>query len=704
MRISEIRIQNYRSFKDCSLSLSQFVCVTGENNAGKSNLLRAIDQFLTGSKLQSDDYYDPSQPIRIEITFEDVTSRDLLRVQPDHRKRIEDLLIDGRLHLVRYYERDGSSKLLCQKLMPVDSRFSDESYLDGMKGKQGTELRSYLQSVYSEYSDRFENATTQKTAKEIINQIIREFSLEQMELRDSDLPTGIPNSIKALLPESIYIPAVKDVNEEVKMKESASLGKLIGIVLNQIEGAAELEEIRRAFDNLNSLLNRIEEKDGTISDSRRLSQVKDIETKVQSYVRENFPTVNLELVVPPPALKQVFSNAQITIDDGVKTTVDMKGDGLKRSVAFALIRSYVDLRQKLGTEQTTEPCYLFLFEEPELFLHPGAQGILFDALRRLAKVHQVITTTHSPSFFSPDSTGAFIKMSKIYPTEGKPYSEAVVIDLLKNLEARDAFQLICYENNAAAFFARRVVLVEGDSDLCYFKHVARVLNPEWDFSLKNIPLIRMNGKGNAKRYIEYFKKFGLEVHAILDLDALLTEKLSDDETIIRSRASLFQFIDACIGTAACEPILSGEKIKDNTIKKWSWKERYKKLKQYANEILNGNYSVIDEEACQEIKSLFTWESEDVRKQILFSGSNPNVSSARDDLLSRLRNQNIYVLSKGILEEYYPIGVGGTDKPSRALNACSLVRTRQDIEQVCPTVISNGREILELEAIFERIFR
>ena len=87
-----------------------------------------------------------------------------------------------------------------------------------------------------------------------------------------------------------------------------------------------------------------------------------------------------------------------------------------------------------------------------------AQKILFEALENLTAEHnQVFVTTHSPMFFSPQATGTFIKVIKEYPATGKPFGKFLTINLLKEIEAKDAFQIICYENNTAAFFSNKVL-------------------------------------------------------------------------------------------------------------------------------------------------------------------------------------------------------------------------------------------------------
>lgn len=42
MKISKLKIQNYRNLTDVNIELNRVVVFIGDNNSGKSNLLRAI--------------------------------------------------------------------------------------------------------------------------------------------------------------------------------------------------------------------------------------------------------------------------------------------------------------------------------------------------------------------------------------------------------------------------------------------------------------------------------------------------------------------------------------------------------------------------------------------------------------------------------------------------------------------------------------
>ena len=144
-------------------------------------------------------------------------------------------------------------------------------------------------------------------------------------------------------------------------------------------------------------------------------------------------------------------------------------------MSFAILRSYVQLSKlQESSNIDRDNQYLFLFEEPELYLHPIAQNILFDSLNQISNRHQVVVTTHSPFFFRPDHTDVFIKMQK-RDCAPKPIARLIPIDT-SSLSDRDLFQIISYENNNSAFFARKVLLVEGDSELIALPHIALSLS------------------------------------------------------------------------------------------------------------------------------------------------------------------------------------------------------------------------------------
>lgn len=715
MKISLIDIENYRGLKKCTFNPSEFVCIIGENNAGKSTILLATSLFFSGSSIKISDYFNPENPVLIEVTFSDIEEGDLNRIAEGHRQRIQSIIEDGKLTLTRRYRPDSRSELLFTKMAPKAPNFDLVSVT--LSGARGVDVENRMVALFPNYRDRFKGVRTQKAAKEVVENIIEELPEDELEPKLSPLPTGIPESVNALLPEPIYIPAVKDLKDEVKTKESTSFGKLVSILLKSLEGTEAVQEILDSFERLHQMVNIYYEDDERIDG--RIQKLRDIESSISQYLKENFPDVNVELEIPKPALRQIFSNARILIDDGVKDIADTKGDGLKRSLTFALLRAYVEHSRILKEEEKQRQIesenikegeseleinlqsYVFLFEEPELFLHPNAQKILFDALERLTQLgHHVFTTTHSPLFFSPKSTNTFARIKKVYPDSGVPYGELTSIDLLGNVNLRDAFQVICYENNAAAFFSKKVLLVEGVSDYIYVKEIAKRLNEKWSFDFNNIPIIQIDGKSNVKKFVDFYKIFEIEVFVLLDADAMIEgfEKFEVPDKVKQQRVKLFETLDEIAEQRIIKAVTTKAKIKELT-RRFTWRERYENLKVLAKKVAEG--IVLNEEEILSIEFLFSDETHNIRRQV-FTDDTIQIEG-KDNLICALMEYNIFVLSKGAIESYYPIGVSGADKPSKALSAIRIINEMEGDLNFLPKIKHEGVDKCELSLIFNRIF-
>lgn len=715
MHISSIKIKNYRGIKSDELDTSIFTCVIGENNAGKSTILLATSLFFSGSSLSKSDFHDEDEPIEIELTFSEINDGDINRLSPDHRDRIKEILVEDKLTLTRLYNTDGKSDLLCSRLAPKEGKYSKDVVGAIMKGKKGKEISQSVIEILPQHTEKFEGLTTQKDVFAKLDEVVAELPTEQKEIKLAPLPTGIENSVKILLPEPIYIAAVKDLKDDIKSKESATFGKLLSILMRFLESSEHFERITDSFDDLHKLLNVVREAE-QITDNR-IEKLQDIEKQIGSFLSENFPKSKIEIEIPKPELKQVFTNARLLIDDGVRDIIETKGDGIKRAVTFALLRTFVEQykeqrKEALATKtvdqedaeaaiEISEQPYLFLFEEPELYLHPSAQKILFAALEKLTEVNnQVFVTTHSPMFFSPNSTGTFVKVIKEYPAEGKPYGKFLTINLLKEIAAKDAFQIICYENNTAAFFSSKVLLVEGDSDIIYLKETAKLLNPEWDFDAHNIPIISINGKSNVKRFTDFYSFFQIKCFCIVDSDALIDgfEKFTVPEEIKKQREQLLSVLDKIAEEQGIQADLPASKIKE-LVRRYSWKDRYNKLKELGLKIKAGE--ALTEEETLEIDFLFIEEENNLRRRV-FTDKIIEIPE-KYSLLAALRSIDIFILSHGAIESYYPEGVTGDDKPTKALNAAGILRDHEDCRPHLPTIKIDDEEMCELEIIFEKIF-
>lgn len=697
MKLERVTVKNLKGLKEAELAPRSFSCLVGENNAGKSTTLQAIVYGLNRpSTLSPTLHYDPTEPIEILLAFAEVGPRDLLRLTEEHRNKIEPLVDGGALSIRVRYPPGDKCEVTIAKQVPKDDRYASENISELLKGKSGAAVRAAVLNAFPEFEDGLPEVLNITQAKAHLQEMIAQLDADEFEMRWGPLPSGISSSISRLLPEPIYIPAVKNLADDLKTSQSTSFGRLLGLLLEDL--TPDLAAINESLEALDAMLNRVTS-GTTVSDDRH-QKVRDLESAVEGFLGENFPSVKVELNIPPPELKAILNSAQIFVDDGSRDLVDNKGDGIKRSLTFALLQAYVShIGADIGDENTPSPRPLiFLFEEPELYLHPKSQRVLFRTLARISATYQVIVTTHSPLFFEPGVTASFVRVAK-EPAVPKPVGRLYPVEFELDADKSDVFKMARFENADAAFFSRRVVLFEGESDDAFCRHVAKSMRDEWDFDSRNIAMVRVSGKGNFLRFRRFFEAFGIDVKIVADLDAIFDgfQHLGAPGEATGLRATAFQALDARIAVLGTPAEPATRQIKDR-VQQQGWRTRYDAAKAALRAMQQSG--VIDENALQQIDDLFVWEHDIARIRVC--REDQDAKHALLPLLDYLRANGIHVLSKGAIEDYYPEAAPTSGpKPERALAACRLV-----IDEASATALSaslaDGR-LCELAEIFENIF-
>lgn len=706
MIITHVDIKNFRALKNVTFNMSSFSCVIGENNSGKSSLMQAVKFFLKPVKLDESDFYDKNQPVIIAATM-NVNDEDLKAIsEEEHRRRMSEVVRDGVLKLTQTFMLNDKPQMTCTRRVLKDDRWQESSIATVLKGKTGAALKQTALESYPEIRsalDAIEGNLSQTKIKDVIAEYCASLGAEHWKEDDfAPLPTGLDASVKSLLPDPIYIEAVKDIAADVKTNKEAVFGKLLGLLLNVIQSETEMQTFRDTLIGLNTKLNIITKPDGTKEDNR-FKQVIALERTIEANLREHFPEATVGIRIPPPELQKILQSAEIDIHDGgVSGNVETKGDGLKRSVLFSLFRAFVQLSKPgswAGQPTIVSDIahrHVILFEEPELYLHPKAQQMLFDSLNEVSRSFQVVVTTHSPLFFSARKTKTFAKLTKTGTGNGAvPCGELISVDLDKELSVKDEFQILCYENNNVAFFANSVLLVEGDSDVAVLKHLSCTLNLSWDFDKGKVRVVKVGGKGNFGRYIEFFRRFKIDVMVLADLDALVNgfDKLGlrQDSLCFRERASLLEKVSKL----ADKPDVEGDDVKE------TWKSRGERLIQIISNIKDGA-----KPTQQDVEFLNAIEQELGQKQAKLNvlKGEAFLQAEKMTLLRDLRSEGVMILERGALEEYYPSAVTGPDKTAKAADFRNKVVTRDQALALAGDVLVSGDGTRnEFEAIFARVF-
>jgi putative ATP-dependent endonuclease of OLD family len=166
---------------------------------------------------------------------------------------------------------------------------------------------------------------------------------------------------------------------------------------------------------------------------------------------------------------------------------------------------------------------VIIIDEPELHLHPQWQKILLELFYDFAENRgiQFFIVTHSPNFITIESVK---NTFRIFSKEGK---SIVVVPRDVNEDEKDLFMLVNIFNNTKAFFADKLILVEGDIDLIIYESILKRLQDE----LKNteiIEVIEVQQKGGVEKNKRFFEKWEIPTYGIIDKD----KSIKDDKIFI----------------------------------------------------------------------------------------------------------------------------------------------------------------------------
>ncbi len=94
---------------------------------------------------------------------------------------------------------------------------------------------------------------------------------------------------------------------------------------------------------------------------------------------------------------------------------------------------------------------------------------------------------------------------------------------------------------------------------------------------------------------------------------------------------------------------------------------------------------------ESVEAFFDWEHKTDRLAVLMTAKDDQLLRLKWHLLQMLRAIDVYVLERGAIEQYYPEGITGADKPSRAQDFCAKVTSRDAIMNCC------GEQELEVDS-------
>lgn len=187
-------------------------------------------------------------------------------------------------------------------------------------------------------------------------------------------------------------------------------------------------------------------------------------------------------------------------------------------VWFDSVQHQIDASGKAASREL-----ILLLDEPGLALHALAQADFLRYIDDLSDRHQVLYTTHSPFMVHSD------RLAQVRVVEDKDHVGTVISSEVGNSDPRTIFPLQAALGWTIAqnlFVSKRNLLVEGPSELLYFKSISAHLEALGKPSLRDdITIVPVGGLDKLVTFISLLGASGLELAVLHDFRGAPEQKL-----------------------------------------------------------------------------------------------------------------------------------------------------------------------------------
>jgi putative ATP-dependent endonuclease of OLD family len=557
MRLTNVRIKNFRPCRDIELQLGNLHALVGANNTGKSSVLRALDFLFnpTVKVLNEESFWnkDTRLEIRVEAVFSDLTATEKESLNPYlnsdaifHMARSAVLTAKGGELDSDSNQADDKITISQQYKKTVPSvEWLEESKITGAKIKEWWEDKDNLVINGVSFAQLLgAKAPTVGDWKVKAGEFLNTHA-DKIPMTDAwiDNPKGYANVLKGTLPFFVLVPAVRDVIEESKGTKSSPFGKLVFAIVDTLTQEKK-DKIEGFLSQLSNQLNRA-------GGEERVPLIADTEAQLNKLLGDFFVGCDLEIQFDTPTLEVLLSAPKLYVDDGFKNAVENKGHGLQRAVIFTILRRYAE--HMTSSSEGKKRNLILAVEEPELYMHPQAQRTIRRVFRNIAKGgDQVFFSTHSSllvdvAYFDEiirlESCPEQIDHKRTMSSRAWQLSMAQMIDDIETRlparkgqitaeSMRDLYSNVYNPRRNEGFFASKIILVEGLTEEYSLPIYADAV-PTCAFDLHNVSVVECGGKGSMDRLFRIFNELHIPCYMIFDYD-----KGNADKNIIEKSKEL----------------------------------------------------------------------------------------------------------------------------------------------------------------------
>jgi putative ATP-dependent endonuclease of the OLD family len=466
MKLKELQIKGYKCFKDKTIiPIQDLSILIGENDSGKSSILRALELLLLSKMPNDEDYFS----LDIDSCDEFTIGARFSITDSDNAETLKHFIVEDELIFKKVFRKQEAFKTYIKKSVFENANL--ERYL-GLDAPTTKLLLSELG-----IDDLPRQIERQDAISEYINTNldILPRKVEEIEIKF--------NTISSFLPMFQYYSSHDYGNPQSLIKKT--LDDIYSSHFYDEEGTLKIDSLKGLKETvLNELNSNIQEK---------------LLEKIQLY---NPKVAQIQGRLDIDFSRGLdFQGLELDEGNGFKL-IDQKGEGSKKKMFLSILEWDKEVQRDL----TNSRAVIRVYDEPDTSLHYEAQRKLFNAIYEVASNPdsntQAVIATHSVVMVDKAPAKSIVQVIQNNGCSSIDYlkseTDEDISDFLNQISTVGGIK------NSSIFFEKCFLIVEGDSEkaavpMIYEKLFSKKL-PE-----NGIVLINLQSNGAWSNFLRLLK-------------------------------------------------------------------------------------------------------------------------------------------------------------------------------------------------------